>query len=301
MGLPFRPRMVLALVAGLGLTAALAASPLAYEAMRSRYMAQLEKQRAEPPRPDPMLRVQEAAKARLMKQLNEALGPLAFQGMGPPELSPDALEPGAPDPARPIGLVFQDPAERTFIFVAPETRFADWLARQAREDGTFFPEGRKGIAANLANAALYTVTVGGETGFGTVVPLPLPSAPDEKVHAALGVFTADDVPFLLPRTLVIGRLAQGRLVVARQAIEDVVAPIPACTRLALRGKAQVRRFRAQVRAERREDDTFDDLWTIMRTANAAFEACITRELPRQPYYGALTARVRDLLDLMRGK
>lgn len=270
----------------------------AYVATRTFFTTELSRLAAQPDQREAMLALNAKARGALQSRLQALLGPLSFPGFPePPSFSPGALYPGDVESGRPDGLVFTAEGGDKRLFVSPIPVFADWLSRAVR-DGSF-PNGREGTQGSLDEDALYTVTVGVDSRFGTAVPLPVAARTGETLHAAIGVFTTDDVPFLLPRSLVVGRLGDGRITVALVSVEDVMAPIPACTRVAKRGIAALNRYRAERRGERRWADAFEGFWNLMRESNAQFEACLARELPRQPYYPALRARIEQVVETVR--
>ncbi|MDI4666026.1 hypothetical protein K9U40_17115, partial [Xanthobacter autotrophicus] len=206
-------------------------------------------------RPAPQVdKADRTARRDLEKRMVALLGPLRFKGLDPkPAFSPDTLVPGDLGTDSPDGLVFTDKDATTHLLVSPEPVFADWLKARAADEGA--PAVFKaGIAAAARDDFFFTLTVSRDAAFTTYAPLPLAPAPGEDTYAALGLFAQDGTGDALPDSVVVLRVADGRVAVAATEVKLKVPPMPACTALWKDGTAKADALLAAAHKDSLPDD-----------------------------------------------
>lgn len=283
------------------LAAPAAAGPAddAYIAARDRYVAEITKLDGDPAKQDAMFAADEKARADLEKKMAALLGPLAFKGLEKtPGFSPGALYEGDLDSGRPDGLVFRDSKDNVRIFVSTEPVFADWMAREAKAGVPGFD---KGLAAALSSDDLYTMTVSQDAAFRAFFTVPVSAPEGETVRAMVGLFSQDDGTDAPPRDIVVARIAGGRLSVGAEAAPEAKKAIAACTQVWKRFAAKAEQLQAAARKGKgAEDPRFEEAMQVSADGVKAFRDCYAAEAPKQPFYGALTARAEALAKRMRG-
>lgn len=283
------------------LTAPAAAGPGddAYIAARDRAVAEVTKLDGDPAKQEAMFAADDKARAALEKQLSALLGPLSFKGLEPkPSFSPEALYEGDLGSGRPDGLLFRDSKDNVRIFVSTVPIFENWMAHQAKGGS---PELGKGLAAALTESTLYTFTVGQDAAFSSYAVVPLPAAAGETVYAAVGLFTQDDSNDFPPNDLVVARIANDRILVGAEAAPEARKPIAACSQVWKRYAAKAKQLETAAQKGKGADDPrWHEAMGVWSEGHEAFRACFAQELPKQPYFAALTKRATALLKRMSG-
>lgn len=271
----------------------------AYIAARDRAVAEVTKLDSDPAKQDAMFAADDKARAALQQQLSALLGPLSFKGLEPkPSFSPEVLYDGEIGSGRADGLIFRDSKDNVRIFVSTVPIFENWLAAQAKA-------GVKDLKTTLPDAltsdSLYFSTVGQDAAFTAYALIPLPAAPGETVHAAVGLFSQDDANDFPPQDLVVARIANGRIMIGAETAPEARKPIAACTQVWKRYNAKAKQLEAAAQKGKGADDP---RWTealgLWNEGTDAFRACFAQELPKQPYFAAITNRAAALLKRMGG-
>lgn len=289
-------------VFSLGTLAAHAETAESYLAARQRFVADIQKLDADPAKQDAMFALDEKARADLKKRMAALLGPLAFKGVEKdPRFSPEALYEGDLGSGQPDGLVFSDKKGETRIFVSPEAVFATWLAVEAKGEAAD-PRLRDGVKAALASDTIYTQAVGQDAAFDAFLPLPVSAREGETVFAATGLFSQDGDGEYPPNSIVVGRLAEGRLTLAAAPVAEPRKSIPVCSQAYKKQSAKAE----QMMNAARKGSTLDDakIQQAMQTQNeavTAYRKCFADEAPKQPFFAPLVARAEALLEKTRGK
>lgn len=243
-----------------------------------------------------------AAVHRLDALMTSLIGPVAFAGTRPPPVFlPTTLVPDYLESRQPDGLLFSSADFVTRFFVAPEPVFTDWLARRAKAEDA--PEAlRGGLAAAVGTNALYQAVMGSDAVFVKYVDLPVTTAPDETVNAALGLFTQTGAQNDVPDSIVFTRIAGGRVVVGAAPVKVAIKPMPACDKIwkgfAAKSKALIA---AAEKSKNDQDPRWDQATDVEEEGAAAYQACFAKAAPALPFFAAATQRAQDLLTTARGE
>lgn len=283
----------------LALPAAAGPGDDAYIAARDRAVAEVTKLDGDPAKQDAMFAADDKARAALEKQLSALLGPLSFKGLEPkPSFSPEALYEGDLGSGRPDGLLFRDSKDNVRIFVSTVPIFENWMAAQAKGGS---PELGKGLAAAMSENTLYTFTVGQDAAFSSYAVVPLPAPAGETIYAAVGLFSQDDSNDFPPNDLVVARIANGRILVGAEAAPEARKPIAACSQVWKRYAAKAKQLETAAQKGKGADDPrWHEAMGVLSEGHDAFRACFAQELPKQPYFAAITNRAAALLKRMSG-
>ena len=273
-----------------------------YLAARDRYVAEIQKLDADPAKQDAMFALDEKARADLKTRMVALLGPLTFKGLEKtPRFSPEALYEGDLGSGQPDGLVFADKKDETRIFISPEPVFANWLAREAKTEGSD-PRLRDGVKAAMSSDSILYQTVGLDAAFTTFMALPVTAKDGETVSAALGLFSQDGEADYPPNSITVSRLAGGTLMVAAMPVSEPRKTIAACSQPYKRQVAKADQLLVPAQKGKQPDEAkIEQSMQLRSEAVTAFRTCFAQEAPKQAFYGPLLARVDALLEKMRGK
>lgn len=247
-------------------------------------------------------KLEDGALADLQKRMTALLGPLKFKGLDPnPAFSPPTLYPDDLGDDSPDGLVFTKGDGGIFLLVSPEPVFTDWLKARAAEESA--PEAFKGgIMAATQDDFFFTLTVSRDAAFSTYVALPVTPAAGEKTYAALGLFAQDLPADMAPNSVVVLRVADGRVFVASAEVKLQVPPMPACTALWQKGAAKAKALMEEVqKSDKTGDPRMDEAFEMEEEAASAFRACFAKAAPGQPFLAAATKAADAILKTMRGQ
>ncbi|MFG1481023.1 hypothetical protein V5F53_20565 [Xanthobacter sp. V4C-4] len=249
-----------------------------------------------------------AAIATLQAHMVALVGPVTFAGTRTtPIFMPTTLIPDYREAQQPDGLMFSSDDELTRVFVSPEPVFLHWLAGRARAEDTP-PALRDGLQAAIGTEALYNAVLGADASFVTYIDLPVSGAAGETVNAALGLFTQTGAQDTLPGSIVVTRVAAGRVVVAtaeaeaEAEAEATIKPLPACDKI---WKGYAARARALIAAAERAKNDQDPRWqesaTVEEDGAAAYRACFAAAAPGLPFFAAAAKQAEGLLAVASGQ
>lgn len=253
-------------------------------------------------RPLPQIdKTDRTARKDLEKRMGGLLGPLRFKGLAAkPAFSPDTLIPGDLGTDSPDGLVFSDADGATRILVSPEPVFADWLKARSSDEGA--PAAFKaGILAAAKDDFFYTLTVSRDAAFTTYAPLPVAATAGEESQAVLGLFTQDDPADAPPDSVVVLRVADGRVSVGATQVTLKLPPMPACAAAFKDGTAKAEALMEAARKDgKAEDPRVDESYKLHDQAASAFRACFAKETAGKPALTDAVKTAEGLLGVMRG-
>ncbi|QRG08253.1 hypothetical protein EZH22_08070 [Xanthobacter dioxanivorans] len=307
---PRRPARIAGLLFAAGTLVAVAALPLAaraspaddYIAARETAVATLAAAEKAGLKLEELGARDEAARKVLETRMAALLGPLRFTGLDqPPVFSPGTLLDGDMESGAPDGLLFADKDFTTRLLVSPEPVFTHWLATRAR-DANADPALGQGIKAAAASDLFYTLVISADAAFSGYMALPVTAAEGETAYAALGLFSQDIAGNSPPDTIVITRVADGRVTVGASDVKLAIKPLPACDKLwkATTAKAATLRKAAQ-KSKKDDDPRFDQAAQAEDEGAAAYRACFAKEAQGQPFFTAALKRAEALLATARGK
>lgn len=298
--LPNGPAFVLALGLAMAPGGGAGAGPAEdYIAARDKAVAALAKAEKDGASPEKLEKRDAAERATLERTMSGLIGPLTIKGFtasfSPATLLDGSIESGGPD-----GLLFSDADATTYVLVSPEPVFANWLAARAKMEGADPALGR-GIAAATASEEFYTLAIGAEAAFSRYVDLPVTAPEGETVRAALGLFSQDLPANALPETVVVTRVANGRVTVGNAAVELGIKSLPVCDKAWKAASAKAEALRKAAEKSKKEDDPrWEQANTADVDASNAFRACFAREAQGQPFLAAAVKRAEALLATSRG-
>lgn len=247
-------------------------------------------------------KIEKGARKDLEKRMIALVGPLKFKGLEPkPLFSPETLVADELGADSPDGLVFIDRDGSTYVLVSPEPVFADWLKARAAEEhapAVF----KDGIKAAARGDFFYTLTVSRDAAFSTYATLPLPAAAGEEAYAALGLFAQDLTGDAPPDSVVVTRIADGRVIVGSAEVKLKVPDMPACAKLWKDGSAKADALMdAAHKSGESDDPRMEQAFKLQEESAAAFRACFARDAAAAPVLADAAKRAEALLALMRGK
>lgn len=286
----------------LGTMAARAETVESYMAARDRYVADIQKLDADPAKQDAMFALDDKAREDLQKRMMALLGPLAFKGLEKtPRFSPEALYEGDIGSGRPDGLIYADKKDETRIFVAPEAVFANWLAAEAKGEGAD-PRFREGVKASLGSNTVYTQAVGQDAAFDGFLALPVTAKDGETVYAATGLFSQDGEGEYPPNSIVVARVAEGRVMLAAAPVSEPRKSIAVCSQAYKKAAAKAEQMMNAARKGSTLDDAkIQQAMQAQGDAVTAYRKCFAAEAPKQAFFAPLVARAEALLEKTRGK
>lgn len=271
----------------------------AYIVTRNRYVAAIAAAIKSGIPDQKLYKMDEQARADLKKRLATVLGPQSFKGVGrTPTFSPGALYSGELESGRPDGLLFQDEADTTRIFVSTAPILTNWLAEDAKASG----RRPLSLMSQLSDDGFLTEAVSSDAAFTAYMRLPLIAQEGETVVALFGVFTQDDPTDLPPRSLIVARLAKDRVTVATVDAPGGGKDIPACTKVWRSYQAKANKlFAAIPKGKGAEDPQWDEAQTALTEGGTAYRKCYAEEAPKLSFYPAVVKRAEGLLSTLRGK
>lgn len=274
----------------------------AYVAARDKAVAELAAAEKAGATPEDLEKRDTAARSRLQARMAQLLGPLTFKGMKTaPTFSPATLLDGNIETGDPDGLVFSDAEGSTTILVSPEPVLATWLAARGRQEHAP-PDFAKGIAAAAKGDDFYTFTVGGGAAFAGYAVLPVVARNGEAASAILGMFSQDITENRMPESVVVLRIADGRVAVAAAPVDIPPKSAPACDAAWKSAAGKVKALRAAAEKSRKEDDPrWEQANTAEGKASDDFRACFAKAVQGTPALAAATKRAEALLEMARGQ
>lgn len=274
----------------------------AYIAARAQHLSALAAAEKAGKSEDVLQKQDTAAIQDLEKRMTALLGPVRFKGLGAtPTFSPGTLLEGDLETGLPDGLRFFADGDTTRAFVSPEPVFQNWLAIAAKEQGA--PAAfREGLRAAMNTEDFYRLTVGSDAAFFKYAELPASGTEGETVQAFLGLFGQDDPTTNPPDTVVVARLANGRVYAGAMGIKTGSKAIPAaCTQVWKSHFAKAEKLRAAVpKGKTLEDPRWEQAMQMDAEGAAAFRDCFAREFSALPAFAAATRRAETLLQILRG-
>jgi hypothetical protein len=288
-----------ALVLALGLAMAAAGQAGAgpaedYIAARDKAVAALVAAEKAGTSPEVLEKRDAADRKALEQKMRALLGPLRLKGFTA-TFSPATLLEGNIDSGGPDGLLFAQEDSGTYLLVSPEPVFANWLAARAKGEGAAQALSR-GIAAATASDDFYTLAIGTEAAFSRYMDLPVTAAEGETVRAAIGLFSQDLPANTLPESVVVTRVANGRVAVGTSAVELGITALPACDKAWKAADAKTQALRTAAEKSKNQDDP---RWAQANSAEVdaslAFRACFAKEAAGKPFLAAAVKRAEALL------
>lgn len=242
-----------------------------------------------------------AAVKDLQARMTALLGKAGFKGTAPaPVFTPTFLNPEILESKEPDGLLFSSSDHLTRFFVSPEPVFLSWFATLAKAPDAP-PVFREGLKSALGSGAFYNAVFGPDAAFIAYMDLPVSAAEGESVGAALGLFTQSGARDDLPDTIVVARIANGRVVVGAAPAKVKIPRPPACDRI---WAGYEKTARALIAAAEKAKNDRDPRWEASTKAEeegaAAFQACFAKAAPALPFFAAAETRAQDLLAAARG-
>lgn len=247
-------------------------------------------------------KIEEGARKDLEKRMAALLGPLKFKGLGQkPVLSPETLVRDELGSDSPDGLIFMDEDGATYVLVSPEPVFTDWLKARARDEGA--PAAFKdGIKAATGDEFFYTLTVSRDAAFSRYADIAPAANPGELVHAALGLFSQDIAGNAPPDTIVVTRVADGRVSVAAADATVQVPPMPVCDDAWKAASAKADSLLEAAQKSGKEDDPrWEEGFRAQDDASKAYRDCFVKEAAGKPFLAEASKRAEAVLEMMRGK
>lgn len=293
-----------ALVLALGLAIASAGQAGAgpaedYIAARDKVVAALAAAEKAGASPETLEKRDSADRKALEQKMRALLGPLRLKGFTA-TFSPGTLLGGNIDSGGPDGLLFADADSGTYLLISPEPVFANWLAARAKDEGAAPALGR-GIAAATTSDDFYSLAIGVEAAFARYMDLPVTAAEGETARAAIGLFSQDLPANTLPGSVVVTRVANGRVAVATAAVELGIDALPVCDKAWKAGTAKAEALRAAAEKSKNQDDPrWEQANKADVDASNAYRACFAKEAVGQPFLAAAVKRAEALLATARG-
>lgn len=267
---------------------------------------------------DAAKKIEDAARADLLAQMEKMLGERRRPGFGPAILNLDTFYKGDEGFGMLDGLRFdadtglsgeksgQNGADGKYvepkarIIVTTQTMFARWL----REHKEWWDKGIKNvpqqIGAALKSESFYTQAI--STGAAVInfnsLPIALPSSTTSG-YAMLAGRTQSEIPDEADEVFV-SALADGKVYVVYGSIVPKVQ-IPACT--AIRAGYNKRAEEAYEKLQRQElsKKAYDKLGNLRQQGEDAFKRCFTKLAPAQPAFADATKQAQALLAAALGK
>lgn len=293
-----------ALVLALGLAIASAGQAGAgpaedYIAARDKVVAALAAAEKAGASPETLEKRDSADRKALEQKMRALLGPLRLKGFTA-TFSPGTLLGGNIDSGGPDGLLFADEDSGTYLLISPAPVFANWLAARAKDEGAAPALGR-GIAAATTSDDFYSLAIGVEAAFARYMDLPVTAAEGETARAAIGLFSQDLPANTLPGSVVVTRVANGRVAVATAAVELGIDALPVCDKAWKAGTAKAEALRAAAEKSKNQDDPrWEQANKADVDASNAYRACFAKEAVGQPFLAAAVKRAEALLATARG-
>jgi hypothetical protein len=283
-------------IAACGLAAVLwpavaAAGPIDdYIAAEDGYRAALAKDVEAGKSDDDLASADSTAIADLKSRLEAVLGNGPIAGLSGPDILPGSLQDGYIESYGVDGLLYaNDDLTRTY-FVTTEAlvdHWRQWIAKSEDESAIY----SQGLAATLTSDDIITASVSSDAAFTGFADLDLPEAKGDGVLRLVVGLTAQDIADLPPpQTLAVVRKGEdGRIAIASVLLKTTIKPIAACAK-----------FKQQWLAENADANADPDV-SIAKAQKlmAAYSSCFASNLPKQPYYAALTGEARSLLAFVK--
>ncbi|MEP9350221.1 hypothetical protein [Xanthobacter sp. KR7-225] len=247
-------------------------------------------------------KIEDAARKDLETRMVALVGPVRFAGLGKtPQFSPETLRRDELGSDSPDGLVFLDESGATYVLVSPEPVFADWLKARAADEGA--PAALKaGLPAATGDEFFYTLTVGRDAAFSNYAALAPQAGPGEQVDAALGLFSQDVAGTTPPDTIVVTRIADGRVTIGSADAMAQAPDMPACTAAWTAASAKADALLEAAQKSGKEDDPrWGEGFKAQDGASKAYRACFAKAAAGTPFLAQATRRAEELLAVMRGK
>ncbi|MEP9354623.1 hypothetical protein ABLE93_13605 [Xanthobacter sp. KR7-65] len=247
-------------------------------------------------------KIEQAARTDLERRMTALLGPLRFKGLETkPTYSPDTFYPNDLGADSPDGLVFTDKSGATFVLVSPEPVFADWLKARAADEGA--PAAfKEGIKAAVGDDVFFTLTISRDAAFSSYARLPLAAAAGEEAYGVLGLFAQDVSGDAPPDSVLVVRVADGRVMIGSAEARLQVPAMPACAAAWKDGAAKAEALIEAAQKSGKEDDPrMEEGFKAQEDAAAAFRTCFAREAAGKPVLGEATKMAEGLLGIMRGR
>lgn len=267
---------------------------------------------------DAAKKLEDAARAELLAQMETMLSERRRPGFGPAILNLDTFYKGDEGFGMLDGLRFdadtgvsgeksgQNGADgkyvepKAHIIVTTQTMFARWL----REHKEWWDKGIKNvpqqIGAALKSESFYTqaISIGAAVINFNSLPISLP-ATTTSGYAMLAGRTQSEIPDEADEVFV-SALADGKVYVAYGSIVPKVQ-IPACT--AIRAGYNKRAEQAYEKFQRQElsKKAYDKLGNLRQQGEDAFKRCFTKLAPAQPAFAEATKQAQALLAAALGK
>ncbi|MFD2261378.1 hypothetical protein ACFSM5_00665 [Lacibacterium aquatile] len=266
------------------------ATPLeAYLAKRDRLIEEIDRE-ATSHDSDAVLKKNNQGLAELKPMLQNLIGSAAIEGFAPEgQLHLETLikEQGF---GKLDGFYYEGTdSGRSTLVISTQALLQTWLDSD--------PERPKSIKEALRLDKTYTYALSTDSGFTSYAELPVVLPDGQSTGAALlGLFAQDSSPEM-PQTIILSLLSGDRVFMLQTNTAVPVAPIPACSAAGKATEEASRRaFEAYNAAKNKDPKQLDTIWALEEQAHKEMVACITRELPTQPYFPALVVQTQKLVD-----
>lgn len=248
-----------------------------------------------------LIKLDDDARKDLEKRMTALLGPIQVKGFEGSYFSPDTLIPGGMGSDSPDGIVLSTEDSSSFLFVAPEPVFLDWLKTRSTEEYAP-PAFKEGIGPASGTDDFYTLTIGNDAAFSLYVSLPVKAADGETVSAGLGMFSQDFAANQLPGTIVLTRVADGRVMVATADVDFDIPDLKDCDKVWDGFSAKAEALSKEVEKSKNEDDPrWEQVGDLQAEGSEAFRACFAKAAKDQPFFAKAVAQAETLLGTVRGK
>ncbi|MFG1394700.1 hypothetical protein [Xanthobacter agilis] len=238
----------------------------------------------------------------LQARMAALVGPVRFQGTQPaPIFMPTTLISEYLESKEPDGLLFSSSDYLTRFFISPEPVFLNWLSgRAAAADAP--PVFRAGLAAAAGSAPLYNAVLGTDAAFIKYMDLPVREGAGPTVNAAFGLFTQTGARNDVPNSIVVTRVADGRVVIGAADVKVEIPPLPACDQIWSGYEAKAKALIAAAeKAKNDQDSRWDESAKVEEEGAAAYRACFVKAAPALPFYAAAAKQAEALLAAARGE
>jgi hypothetical protein len=235
--------------------------------------------------------------ADLQKRLEAMVGPFAVAGY--PAVGKSTLETLSSEDigfGQLDGIVHSVGDDGPQVIVTTRGLVDRWLRQRATEK-----DAADRLPADLEAAAraddFYTFSVSEDAAFGKTAELTIakPAGADLAV-AALGGFAQDIGPN--PRQEIVVTLQKnGRVYIASQVAKTAIAKIDACEAVWTAAEKKSQELRnAYQKSGAKNEKLFDDGSKAEDDGDKAYRACLVKQRPQQPDYGALVKEAQEIAD-----
>lgn len=241
-----------------------------YLSARSTHLAELHAAEAAKKSEDDIQKMDEAARADLMRRLTAVVGRSSFSGTAPEAIfRPETLLDGMIESGGVDGLRYASEDIRIAYLVSTEKIVLAWASEAAKQNPEMQKDLRTGLAGLFARNDFFTSSVGVDAAFEAFTDLPVAAGDGTIARAAIGGFS-QDIPLAPPTALVVAVAKGGRVVVATVPTRAKIADPKACA-------------------------------TLKKKPDPGYVACVAKALKASAQFAAVTEEAQKLLDGLKTK